>query len=165
MLFSCYVYRMCWVFGLVFFLFFFHSPYVDLFGKDSSVDTKQHFCMFHKLQDKKQLSFIFQLFSLVSVECNHTHAESLKYKDLSTFTNQFSPHLISAHCDLFLYMLIMKKGVFIQFFNLYQDCDRTLQKHSSEDKHNLYSFLWWCKKTSRWTNAKMPSGNINNLQT
>lgn len=73
--------------------FFFHSPYIDLFGKESSVDTKQHSCMFHKLQDKKQLSFIFQLFLLVSVERNHTytHTVSQKYKDLCTV----SFHLIS----------------------------------------------------------------------
>lgn len=82
------------VFFLVWVCFFFHSPNVDLFGKDSSVDTKQHSCMFHKLQDKKQLSFIFQFFSLVSVECNHTHMQNLRSTKICLLS-QISFHPIS----------------------------------------------------------------------
>lgn len=96
--------------------FLFHSPYVDLFGKESSVDTKQHSCMFHKLQGKKQLSFIFQLFSLVSAECNHTHTHThtCRISEVQRFVCcQFSSCFISAHCDLFLCMLIVKKGLFV----------------------------------------------------
>lgn len=120
MLFSCYVYRM-WG-------FFSHSPYVDLFGKESSVDTKQHSCMFHKLQDKKQLSFIFHLFSLVSVECNHTHAESQKYKDLCTVS--FHPislvHTVICFCICWLWI----KGLFaFCVHSVFQIYTRTTTEH------------------------------------
>lgn len=61
-----------------------HSPHVDLSGNKPSVDTKPHPCMFHKLQDKEQLEFLFQLSSpVVSAEHAHTQSHSTEVCVLS----------------------------------------------------------------------------------